>query len=203
MWLEVKRGKTSGSGIKPIISARSKAPWTTYATKLIAQQENKHPLIYQNSYLNASVQWGVDMEEYAISAFTRKTGHIVEEVGWVEPTRPSLKGKSGCSPDGIITIYDWVEVKCLDSKNHIECIINNTYPKEYKPQILNYFIINPDLERVHFIMYDPRLKTKKNWLFVKVIEREDIQKDIIVANNKLIDFLEYKDELYNKYLNRQ
>ena len=198
-WMQVKSGKTSGSGFKPIISSRTPAPLKTYAYNLIAQAEDKHPKKYVGGYLNASVQWGVDMEEYAISAFERAYDVIVEDVGWVEPLRKSLAGQCGYSPDGIISIYEHIEVKCLDTKNHIKCIIEDSYPDEYKPQVLNYFVCNPDLEKVYFILYDPRVKTKKHWLFVKEINRSEIFKEIIVANNKLSAFLELKNELHTKY----
>jgi hypothetical protein len=199
-WLEIKSGKTSGSGFKPIISARTNATLDTYAYKLISELEDKHPKRYNHGFLNSSVEWGIEMEPYAISAFEREYNLIVEDVGWVEPQHPAYVGQCGYSPDGIIDIYTHIEVKCLDTKNHIRCITEDAYPKEYEPQILNYFVCNPDLEKVYFILYDPRLKTKKNWLFVKEINRSDISKEIIVASNKLGKFLKIKNDLHAKYL---
>jgi len=199
-WAQIKSGKTSGSGIKPILSAKSKAPWMTYAYKLIGQMENKNPATYKGGYLSEAVQWGVDMEMFAIKAFEKKTGLIVEEVAWVESLDPKLDGKSGCSPDGIIDIYEWIEVKCLSTENHIKYVIDNKLPAEYKPQVVNYFVVNPDLKVVHFILYDPRVKTKSKRLHVIEIKREDLQKDIDKLYDGLVEFHDLKDQLYKDFL---
>jgi len=200
-WLVIKKAKTSGSGIKPILSAKSKGPWETYAFELIAQSENKEPLRYDQGFLSKAVQWGVDMEPHAVKAFEKKMNLIVEEVGWIESLDPKLVGKSGCSPDGIIDIYEWIEVKCLDTKKHIQYIAKNKLPTEFKPQIINYFVINPDLKKVYFILYDPRVKTESKRLHIMEILREDVQKDIDKLYDGLIEFHDLKDKLYVDYLN--
>jgi hypothetical protein len=140
------------------------------------------------------------MEAPAIIEFEKQTKFIVEDVGWVESLDPKLVGKSGCSPDGIIDIFDWIEVKCLDTKRHIQYIAKNVLPTEYKPQVLNYFVINPDLERVHFILYDPRIKTESKRLHIIIVTRESVQKDIDKLYDNLIEFHDLKDQLYKDYL---
>lgn len=198
-WLEIRRGKTSGSAIKPILSAKSKGPWKTYAYKLIADMENSEPLRYVEGFLSNAVQWGRDMEPSAIAKFEEKYDVIVEEVGWVESMDPNLYGKSGCSPDGIIDIYHWTEVKCLATENHIKYVNENKLPVEFKPQIVNYFVINPDLEKVSFILYDPRIKTEEKRLHVIEVLREDLRDDIDKLYHGLLEFHEILEEEYNKF----
>lgn len=198
-WLTIKNGKTSGSGVKPILSARSKGPWETYAFELIAQMENKEPCKYENGYLSKAVQWGQDMEPFAIKAFEKRTGKIVEDIGWIESTDPKLDGRSGCSPDGIIDIYEWIEVKCFDTKNHIQAIVDNKVPAINMPQIINYFVINPDLKVVHFILYDPRVKTEARRLHIIEVPRESVQKEVDKLYDGLIDFHDMVDHLYRCY----
>lgn len=199
-WLEIKKGKTSGSGIKPILSAKSKGPWKTYAFGLIAQKENKEPCKYEDSFLSKAVQWGKDMESSAIKQFEKQYDLIIEDIGWIESLDPKLVGKSGCSPDGIIDIYDWIEVKCLDTKKHIEYVCANVLPLEYKPQVVNYFVINPDLERVYFILYDPRVKTESKRLHVIEVLRKDVEKDIVKLYDGLVEFHDLTDSLYRDFL---
>lgn len=198
-WLTVKRGKTSGSGVKPILSAKSKGPWEIYAFDLIAEMEDKSPCKYENGFLSKAVQWGQDMEPFAIKAFEARTGLMVEDIGWIESTDPKLDGKSGCSPDGIIDIYEWIEVKCFNTSNHIKCIINNVVPSENMPQIINYFVINPDLKKVHFILYDPRVKTESKKLHIIEVLRESVQKDIDKLYDGLVEFHDMVDSLYRCY----
>ena len=202
-WMEIKRGKTSGSGIKPILSAKSKGPLETYAWKLIAQLEDKEPAKYVGGYLSAAVQWGVDMEPEAITKFEEKTGKIVEDVAWVDSLDPKLVHKSGCSPDGIIDIYEWIEVKCLATENHMKYVAANVLPLEYKPQVLNYFVINPDLKKVYFILYDPRLKTKSKRLHIIEVTREEYSKEIDGLYDKLVVFNDMKSAMYKGFLGIQ
>ena len=196
-WLEIKKAKVSGSGVKPIFSSRTKGPLDTYAYKLIGQAEDTTPLVYAMGYLNAAVQWGVDMEEHAVKAFEDKYLKITEEVGWVESEDPKLKGRHGCSPDGIIDIWSWIEIKCLNTANHLAYVAANKVPTEFKPQIINYFVTNKDLQIVYFILYDPRVKTKHLQLHVVEVSRESVADEIKEGYDKIVKFLDYKDELYN------
>lgn len=82
-----------------------------------------------------------------------------------------------CSPDG----YEdsdkptWaVEIKCLSSANHIKAIVENDWPREYEYQILNYFLINPDLEKLYFCLYDPRFFNEELQLKVFTFNRADV-----------------------------
>lgn len=199
-WAQIKVGKTSGSLIKPILTARSKKPWETYAYTLIAQQENTELATYEDGYLSKAAQWGQDTEPFAQKAFEEKTGKFIEEVAWVESLDPKLKGKSGCSPDGIIDIIEWVEIKSLNSSNHIKYVTENVLPKEYEPQIMNYFVINPDLEVVHFILYDPRIKSKQ--LHIIPVLREDYKAQIQKLYDNLVEFHVLKEELHKKFLKK-
>lgn len=211
-WLEVKRGMVSGTGTKPIYAAkplqkplkrgelRDLKPWHTYIYDLIAQDEHKHPLKYnEDTYLSAAVQWGKDMEPFAIKNFENKYNMYVEDIGWLESSDRSFKGKLGCSPDGFIDIRNQIEVKCLSTANHISCIVNNTYPQEHHPQVVNYFIVNPKLQNLWFIMYDPRVKTEANRLFVKQIKKSELRTDIKNARVNLKHFFALKKSIEKKY----
>ena len=199
-WMQIKSGKTSGSGVKPILSARTPAPWKTYAYKLISQRENEALATYRDGYLSEAVQWGQDMEPEAIKEFEKRTGKIVEQVGWVESLDPALKGKSGCSPDGIITIKEWVEIKCLSTENHIKFVTENSLPTDFKPQVINYFVINPDLDVVYLALYDPRVKIVKKKLHIIPVFRKDCQKDIDALSANMLKFHDLTDELHQQFL---
>ncbi len=201
-WMVLKRGKSSGSGIKPILVAKTTKPLHTYAYELISQLEDKRPAVYEETYMNRATTWGKETEPFAVKAFEKKTGRTVTEAGWVESTDKKLKGKSGCSPDGIVSETEWIEIKCLNSSNHIRYVTENKLPVDYRPQILNYFVINPDLKVVDFILYDPRIKTVSKRLHVIPVYREDHTDDIELLYNKLLDFHKLKDELYKKYLKK-
>ena len=198
-WMAIKRFKTSGSGIKPILVAKTKGPWKTYGYDLIAQREDKNPAVYEEVFLNRATQWGRDMEPFAVKAFEKRTGRTVSEVGWVESTDRMLRGRSGCSPDGIISSTEWIEIKCLASKNHVQHIIENKLPTEYRPQVMNYFVINPELKVVYFVLYDPRMKTEKRRLHIIPVYREDHEVTISDLKDRMIEFHSMLDDMYRVY----
>lgn len=102
-------------------------------------------------------------------------------------------GKLGVSPDAAEDkdkpTYA-VEAKCLDSKNHLQGILNDVANKklpQYNPldslkiatsdftaQVLQYFIVNTDLQIVYFTLYDDRIALDNIVHYVIEIERKDV-----------------------------
>ncbi|MBR2766823.1 YqaJ viral recombinase family protein [Candidatus Saccharibacteria bacterium] len=96
------------------------------------------------------------LEPQAIAAFEEKTGKVVDKdsVVWIS----DFDEDSYISPDGVITGEDGkareaVEVKCLSSAEVVKAYLEGHYPKEYEPQVIKYFVVNEDLETLHFVMY--------------------------------------------------
>ena len=86
-----------------------------------------------------------------------------------------------CSPDAYEKSKKpaWaIEVKCLSSANHIKAVVEGQYPQKYMPQAINYFLVNPDLKTLYFVMYDPRFVVEKLQLKIFVIERRDVEYEI-------------------------
>lgn len=108
-------------------------------------------------------------------------------------------GKLGVSPDGAENSKKptyAVEAKCLDSKNHLQAIINDYETKEtdtynpldslkistldFAPQATQYFVVNPYLETLYFTLYDDRIALDNVVHYVIIIERkhtESLAKD--------------------------
>lgn len=127
-------------------------------------------------------------------------------------------GKLAVSPDGSEAsdkpTYA-VEVKCLDTKNHIQAILKDYQAKQldnYNPldslkvgtsdfsgQAIQYFLINPDLETLYFTFYDDRVVLENIMLYSIIIKRQDIaeyidaqeayERDALKTINKLIKLL--------------
>jgi len=96
------------------------------------------------------------LEPEALVAFSEKTGKVLDEesVVWVSDYDENIY----ISPDGTITgadgkVREAVEVKCLGSAEIIEAYLTKQYPKEYFPQIVKYFVVNDELETLHFVLY--------------------------------------------------
>ncbi len=116
------------------------------------------------------------LEPEAIEAFEIVTGKKVDEdsVVWVS----DYDANAYVSPDGAITSEDGkvreaCEVKCLSSAEVIRCFDRNHYPEEYEPQVLKYFMVNEDLETLHFIIYTDLIPGLELQIFD--INRKDVE----------------------------
>jgi len=83
------------------------------------------------------------------------------------------------------------EAKCLDTKNHLQAILNDWEAKKqpgYSPlgslkigtsdftaQVIQYFVVNQDLEALYFTLYDDRVALDNVTHYVIVIKREHVQ----------------------------
>lgn len=90
----------------------------------------------------------------------------------------------GSSPDGISTDGETaIETKCLSSVKHLTYYIehldnNNTPPKEFKEQVIQYFVCHDKIKRVMLAFYDPRFNDEQYQMFVIILKREDYEKEI-------------------------
>ena len=115
------------------------------------------------------------LEPDAIEAFEGKTGKAVDKdsVVWIS----DYDDNAYVSPDGCITSEDGkvreaIEVKCLNSADVIKAYLTNRYPAEYQPQVLKYFMVNDDLETLHFLIYTDLIPGLELQIFE--IHREEV-----------------------------
>lgn len=103
-------------------------------------------------------------------------------------------GKLGVSPDGAersdAPTYA-TENKSLDSKNHLQGILNDVANKklplynpldslkigkeDYSAQAIQYFVINPDLQTLYFGLYDDRIALDNIVHYVIIITRGNVE----------------------------
>jgi hypothetical protein len=117
-------------------------------------------------------------------------GHILEQEGVEEfERRNNVKvdtdsvvwqrednANSIVSPDATIGETRAVEIKAFDSHRIIRAFDENHYPEECHEQVVKYFIVNPKLEVLHFVMYTDVMPSLSYIQFD--VKREDVQADI-------------------------
>ena len=107
------------------------------------------------------------------------------------------------------------EAKCLDTKNHLQAILNDYEAKklpgysplnslkigtsDYTTQCLQYFVINKDLDTLYFTLYDDRMALENIMHYVIAIKREHVaefidsqelyERDALVKVDKMIKIL--------------
>jgi hypothetical protein len=191
-WLELRRGKVTGTGLKKLMGG----PKTQdgYFYEVLAER-----LMVSDGFdQEAPIDRGVRLEAEAREAFEKKTGKIVETVGFIEG---DIKN-SGCSPDGLIRkgkkYVESVEIKCLVPRNHVRAWLTDTVPEEHMPQIIQAFIVNKDLKTMYSVFYDPRIKVHP--LHIIKVERADIEDEITKAEKAEREFLKRIEEQLAKII---
>lgn len=152
-WVDYRKGKISGTMLGDLYSKRGNRKIGFY--DLIAQRLALDPDDENR------MERGLRLEDEAVLKFEELTGKKVERVGiCVHDKYPEIIN----SPDGIIKsggkYTEALEIKCISPARHIQAIVEDAVPNEFEAQKLQYFIVNPDLEKLHFMFYDPRIATK-------------------------------------------
>lgn len=187
-WLEARRGKITGSRLKDIVVKRGTSEklgfYEIIAERLATTPEDENPM-----------DRGARLEEEAIQKYKEKTGLEVDTslVIWEREDNSSI----AISPDGVIGKKGAIEIKCLSSARHIEAKITGKYPKDYHEQILQYFIVNDNLEVLHFVMYDPRMPQHLQLIDFQIF-RFDIENEIKEMYEYEINKLKEIDEIINQ-----
>lgn len=192
-WQELRRGKITGSklsGITPKTRGAGKKIgfYELLAERLALEEEAEDPM-----------ERGHRLEPEAIQIFQEKHGKTVESVGFCVS---DLNANIALSPDGLIKVEDKyreaVEVKCLSAAHHLEAYFEQKIPKDYDEQVLQYFIVNEDLETLHFTFYDPRIKAIS--MFTITVTRAELEGRIQEHLSYQIAALEEIDTLLEKLL---
>ncbi|MGH7744162.1 MAG: lambda exonuclease family protein [Candidatus Dormibacteria bacterium] len=168
-WFAQRAGKLTGSRFADLMAVqRTGAPTrrshliTTLAVERITGQ-------CIETYSNAAMQRGVELEQEALAAYEAHTGVLVSPSGFVQhPTLPYV----GVSPDGLIDNDRMVEVKCpATMTKHAEALRTGAHAAEYHWQLQGQLWVC-GRKWVEVVSYDPRFPPGLQ-LAIVVIARED------------------------------
>lgn len=192
-WKAARLGVITGTRLKCVLGKASK----TLLYELLA--ESLAPV--KENGASEEMERGVEYEYEAVNTYEAITGNLTEGVGlclhdaydWL-----------GVSPDALVKVgkkyTGAIEVKCPDTKTHIKYLVENKIPSEYKAQVLQYFIVNTDLEWLDFVSYDPRIDLDEMKIAIIRVTREELKEDIEAAMEKLFKFREQWEKLQAKYI---
>lgn len=88
-----------------------------------------------------------------------------------------------CSPDGEIVddsgkVSEAVEIKCLDSWKVVKAYYEKHPPLEYEAQIIQYFLVNENLQKLYFCIYSDVFTNPNLGLQIFELKREDYREKI-------------------------
>ena len=175
-WFHLRKGKITGTTLKLIMGtpkARQEAVYEIVAQRLTVGVDSE----YENPMAR-----GNRLEPDAIAMFELETGKSVEQIGLAESDDES---NIAISPDGIIAETnetEQVEAKCMGGKNHVKMWFTDVVPSEYYWQVIQYFVVNDNLEILYFIGYNPDIPSHP--LHIIEVRREDILEDILTHSKR-------------------
>lgn len=193
-FLEERRGTIGGSDSKdvaPLSRGTDKRPsglWKLIAGKLFVAADGEKPR-----------DRGLRVEEAGIQYVARKFDLKMDYVPgmWIADFNKDIHS----SPDGaeLADVPTFaVENKALDSHTHIMAIVKDLEAKklpnynplestnissrnDYRYQCRQYFVVNPDCQKVYFNLHDDRADSDLYENYTIVITREDVGEDAIEA----------------------
>jgi putative phage-type endonuclease len=167
-WFAARLGKLTASRIADA-TARIKNGWGASRDNLMATLVCERLTGKQaESFTNAAMQWGTDHEDEARSAYEFELGVTVEKVGFLD--HPSID-MAGASPDGLVGAEGLVEIKCPETKGHIETLLSKKVPEKYIKQ-MQWQMACTGRQWCDFATYDPRMPQELQ-LWVLRVMRDD------------------------------
>lgn len=168
-WYAARCGSLGASQLNEAL-ATTKSGWgvsrENLKNRIIAERLTGVPA---ETYQNAAMQWGVDQEDNARTAYEASRGVFVQEMGIA--LHPTLL-HTHASPDGLVGDDGLIEIKCPNTTTHIETLRVKKAPSKYINQML-WQMRCTDRQWCDFVSYDPRLPSHLQ-LFVTRVERDDV-----------------------------
>jgi putative phage-type endonuclease len=164
-WFDARLGKVTASKVSAVLAKKDSATRANYLTELVVERLTGEQ---EPFFTNESMQWGTDTEPQARMAYEAHTNNLVDEEGFID--HPSISN-FGCSPDGLIGSDGLIEIKCPNSKTHIDTLLSGKAPNKYIPQMQTQMAVT-GRKWCDFVSFDPRLPEDLQ-LFVVRVERDD------------------------------
>ena len=160
-WFNARLGLLSASHGGDIMAKKGTARRENYITKLICERLTGKR---EESFVSGPMQWGIDTEPLAASAYEAITGNFVRAEGF----RYLDSAKLGASPDGLVGDNGGIEIKCPNTTTHFETLLHDKVKTDYIYQMqINMFVWGRAWW--DFVSYDPRLPQEMS---IKIIRHE-------------------------------
>ena len=150
--------------------------------------------VTQETFKNAAMQWGNDMEPRARAAYEFVTGNSVDIVGLFK--YENMPG-THASPDGLVGPDGCIEIKCPNSLTHIETLDSEKIDPKYLTQ-MQWQMFMTGRDWCDFVSYDPRCPDDLQ-LFIKRVDRDP--KRIQELCDEVQKFLGEVDQMLNRIQN--
>jgi putative phage-type endonuclease len=194
-WFAQRLGKVTASRVADVIAKTKTGPSASrdnYATQLVLERLTNAKGEF---FTNAAMQWGTDTEPMARQAYELKRNVFVDEVGFID--HPTID-MSGASPDGLVDKNGLVEIKCPESKTHMEYLLSGKPPAKYIPQMM-WQMACTGREWCDFVSFDPRFPINLQIFVIKVEYDPTYVRMLELEITQFLDEVSKKVEILRKF----
>lgn len=190
-WYTARLGKATASRMGDIM-AKTKTGYgasrENYKFELALERitQRKAP-----GFTSAAMQWGIDTEPAARSAYEIATGGFVTEVGLID--HPTIR-MAGASPDGLVGDDGVLEIKCPESKKHFETLVTKKPSTDYVLQ-MQWQMACTGRQWCDFVSFDPRFPEHLQVFMVRINRDSEL---IAQMEAEVTKFLSEVDELVER-----
>lgn len=186
-WFNARLGRITASRVKDVM-AKTKSGYAAsrknYMMELLCQRLTGNR---EESYTNAAMQRGIDLEPLARSAYEVNSGNMVKEASFIlHPHYDQI----GASPDGLVGMDGLLEIKCPNTAQHVACLQSGEPDSRYWWQMQCQMACT-GRHWCDFVSFDDRMPEELQYFCVRVERDDQAIADII------IECLEFLGELEN------
>jgi predicted phage-related endonuclease len=168
-WFLARLGRLTGSRANDMlatIKSGEAAARRDLRTQLVCERLTQ--TLQEDSFVNAAMQRGIELEPAAFAAYEALTGTLAERTGFLAHNDLAI----GCSLDGHVGDFEGIcEFKCPKSATHLRYLTNGKVPADYLPQITHNLWVS-GAQWCDFLSYDDRFPLPLRTFLVRV-ERDE------------------------------
>lgn len=154
-WFAARIGSIGGSSIADVMAGGTGKTRKTLMYRMAGEILSGQKY---NGYQNADMLRGLEQEPDARNLYELVTGNTVQQVGLIKENE-----HFHASPDGLVDDDGLIEIKSVLPHIHIETIIANEIPAEYRKQC-QWSLGIAGRNWVDFVSYSPTIIDKPIWI---------------------------------------
>jgi putative phage-type endonuclease len=131
-WHEIRCGRVTGTRFKSLVAKETTDTYKDLLTNIACEIITRRA---EETYSNATMEKGLEMEPIARTFYEEITGNKVKTAGFISPDEDvEFADWIGISPDGLLE-DGILEIKCPLMRTHMEYILSDKLPTEYRYQV--------------------------------------------------------------------
>lgn len=186
-WYQIREGRVTASNVSSILGKITLAKTLDAIENMAIEKaiEQVHGMIEDN-YVSFDMQRGIDSEPSAFQLFKDKMELNfldVEQVGFV-----TYGENMGCSPDGVVSNGDILEIKCPNAKNFFSLVITDKIEPKHIAQMQMQMLCT-GANRCHYFAY--LFHRGKEYTYHKIINKDEdfqallLERVVMVTESKM------------------